>query len=401
MKYIPYGRQWIDEEDIQAVVEVLRSDSITQGPKIQEFEKALADHCGAKYAVAVNSGTSALHIACLAAGIGRGDEAVTSPITFVASANCVLYCGGKPVLADIDQETINIDPIQIKKKATSRTKAIIPVHFAGLPCDMEMIYKIAKERDLTIIEDACHALGSEWQDSDGIWHKVGSCSHSDMAVFSFHPVKHITTGEGGAILTNNEKFYEKLLLFRNHGITKDPENFTNKDLAFPNNPESLIHSPNPWYYEMQELGFNYRITDIQCALGISQLDRIDSFIKRRREIAGIYNRAFKNIRHIKIPYEPRGKKSAYHLYVIGIAFDKLGKSRPKVMAELKRNGIGTQVHYMPVHIQPYYRKKIGCKTGDYPEAEGYYSEALSLPIYPKMTEQDVEDVTDSIIAVLG
>lgn len=393
---IPYGRQWIGEEDIQAVVEVLRSDAITQGPKIQEFEKALAGYCGAKYAVAVNSGTSALHIACLAAGIGRGDEVVTSPITFIASANCVLYCGGRAVFADIDSETYNINPTEIKKKITSKTKALIPVHFTGLPCEMEAIKKLAEEHNLLIIEDACHALGAEWQDSDGKWHKVGSCSHSDMAVFSFHPVKHITTGEGGAVLTNNEKFYEKLLLFRNHGITKDPAKFTNKDLAFPNNPESLIHSPNPWYYEMQELGFNYRITDIQCALGISQLDRIDSFIERRREIAGIYNKALKNILHIKIPHEPKGRKSAYHLYVIRIAFDKLGKSRPKVMAELKRYGIGTQVHYIPVHIQPYYRKKIGCKTGDYPEAERYYSEALSLPIYPKMTDGDAEKVINTV-----
>src|SRR3989338_10997620 len=294
---LPYGRQWIDEDDIKAVVEVLRSDWLTKGPKVEEFEKAMAEYCGAKYAVAVSSGTAALHLACLVAGIKQGDEAITSPITFVASANCVLYCGGKPVFADIDKDTYNIDPAEIKKKITKKTRAIIPVHFAGLPCDMGAIKKIAEEYDLIIIEDACHALGAEYGiQNPGLrtkeeWIKVGSCSHSDMAVFSFHPVKHITTGEGGAVLTNNEKFYEKLLLFRNHVITKDPEKFTNKDLAFPLSSEPLIHNPNPWYYEMQELGFNHRITDMQCALGISQLRKLDSFISRRRKIVSIYNQA--------------------------------------------------------------------------------------------------------------
>lgn len=397
---LPYGRQWIDEDDIKAVVEVLRSDWLTQGPKVEEFEKAVAQYCGAKYAVAVSSGTAALHLACLVSGIKEGDEVITTPITFVASANCIVYCGGKPVFADIDKDTYNIDPAEIKKKITSKTKAIIPVHFSGLPCDMEAIKKIAEDHDLVIIEDACHALGAEWQDINGKWHKVGSCSHSDMTVFSFHPVKHITTGEGGAVLTNNEKFYEKLLFFRNHGITKDTEKFTNKDLAFSLNPESLIHNPNPWYYEMYGLGFNYRLTDIQCALGRSQLKKLDSFITRRREIAAIYSKAFEDVEYIKIPIEPKGRRSAYHLYVLQIDFEKLGKSRADVMNELRGKGIGTQVHYIPLHLQPYYKRSFGCKKGDYPAAEGYYDKTLSLPVYPRMTDKEIEKVADSVADVL-
>jgi UDP-4-amino-4,6-dideoxy-N-acetyl-beta-L-altrosamine transaminase len=393
---IPYGRQWIDEDDIKAVAEVLRSDWLTQGPKIKEFEEALAKYCGAKYAVAVNSGTSALHIACIAAGIGEGDEVITSPITFVASANCILYCGGRPVFADIERETYNIDPAEIKKKITAKTKALIPVHFAGLPCEMEAIKEIADEYNLMIIEDACHALGAEWQDSDGKWHKVGSCSHSDMAVFSFHPVKHITTGEGGAVLTNNRDYYERMLLLRNHGITKNPEKFTNKDLAFSLNTESLISNPNPWYYEMQELGFNYRITDIQCALGLSQLKKIDSFISRRHEIVNIYNEAFKGISGIKTLVGNRKLKSSWHLYALQIDFEKLGKSRFLVMSELKDKGVGTQVHYIPVHLQPYYRNSFGYKRGDYPVAEEYYNKALSLPLYPATKDKDIAKVINSV-----
>lgn len=393
---MPYGRQWIDEDDIKAVVEVLKSDWLTQGPIIGQFEQALANYCGAKYAVAVSSGTAALHLACLASGIKEGDEVITTPITFVASANCVVYCGGKPVFADIDSEIYNINPTEIKKKITSKTKAILPVHFTGLPCDIEAIKKLAGGHDLLIIEDACHALGAEWQDSDGKWHKVGSCSHSDMAVFSFHPVKHITTGEGGAVLTNNHDYYEKLLLLRNHGITKDPERFTNKDLAFPNNPESLIHSPNPWYYEMQELGFNYRITDIQCALGLSQLKKIDSFISRRREIVNFYSEAFKGISGIRTPVGNQRLRSSWHLYAMQIDFKKLGKSRFSVMSELKDKGVGTQVHYIPVHLQPYYRKNLGLTQGDYPFAEGYYNKALSLPLYPAMKDKDVAKVINSV-----
>lgn len=395
MKYIPYGKQCIDEDDIQSVIAVLRSDWLTQGPMIEAFERTLAEYCGAKYAVAVNSGTSALHIACLAAGIESGDEVITSPITFVASANCVVYCGGIPVFADINKDTYNIDPFEIRKKITSKTKAAIPVHFAGLPYDMEAIRRIADEHDLIIIEDACHALGAEYRQGDK-WFRVGSCSHSDMTVFSFHPVKHITTGEGGAVLTNNEKFYEKLLLFRNHGITKDPEKFINKDLAFQLNSESLTLNPNPWYYEIQELGFNYRITDIQCALGLSQLKKLNAFIIRRREIAKMYNESFKDVRFIKTPIEPETKKSVYHLYVLQIDFEKLDKSRNVIMKRLLDQGISTQVHYIPVHLQPYYRSRFGFRPGDYPVAETYYSRTLTLPLYPGMTDKDITKVINSV-----
>ena len=403
---IPYGKQHINEDDIRAVTEVLRSDWLTQGPKVEEFEKAMAEYCGAKYAVAVSSGTAALHLACLVAGIKQGDEAITSPITFVASANCVLYCGGKPVFADIDKDTYNIDPAEIKKKITKKTRAIIPVHFAGLPCDMEAIKKIAEEYDLIIIEDACHALGAEYRiQNSGLktkeeWIKVGSCSHSDMTVFSFHPVKHITTGEGGAVLTNNEKFYEKLLLFRNHGITKDPEKFTNKDLAFPLSSEPLIHNPNPWYYEMQELGFNHRITDLQCALGLSQLKKLDAFVARRRRIADIYNAAFKGNDLIMPQAVSGGRVSSYHLYAVQIDFKRLGKSRATVMAELREKGIGAQVHYIPVHLQPFYMERFGCKKGDFPVAEAYYEKALSLPMYPKMTDEDAMRVVEAVTGMV-
>lgn len=404
---IPYGKQHINEDDIRAVTEVLRSDWLTQGPKVEEFEKAMAQYCGAKYAVVVSSGTAALHLACLVAGIKQGNEAITSPITFIASANCILYCGGKPVFADIDKDTYNIDPAEIKKKITKKTRAIIPVHFAGLPCDMEAIKKIAEEYDLIIIEDACHALGAEYRiQNSGLktkeeWIKVGSCSHSDMTVFSFHPVKHITTGEGGAVLTNNGKFYEKLLLFRNHGITKDTEKFTNKDLAFSLNPESLIHNPNPWYYEMQELGFNHRITDMQCALGLSQLKKLDAFVARRRRIADIYNTAFKG-NDIIMPQAPAsGRVSSYHLYAVQIDFRRLAKGRARVMSELRENGIGTQVHYIPVHLQPFYRERFGYRKGDFPVAEAYYEKAFSLPMYPKMTDDDVAKVISNVKSILG
>jgi len=386
---IPYGRQWIEDDEIEAVAEVLRSDWITQGSKIEEFERRIAEYCGVEFAVAVSSGTAALHIACLAAGIGKDDEVITSPITFVASSNCVLYCGGRPVFADIEEDTANIDPDDIKKRITPRTKAIIPVHFAGHTCDLELISEIAKENDLLVIEDACHALGAKYRLNpkseirNPKWVKVGSCRHSDMAVFSFHPVKHITTGEGGAVLTNDEKIYERLKLFSNHGITKDSFEFriSNSELA------------GPWYYEMQELGYNYRITDFQCALGIKQLEKLDKFVEKRIEIVDKYNEAFKNMEEITIPCERENVKSSYHLYVIQL---KESLNRKEIFETLREEEIGAQVHYIPVHLQPYYQKNLGYKKGDYPKAEKFYERAISLPLFPKMDNEAIERVIDVV-----
>lgn len=380
---LPYSCQWLDEEDIREVIDVLRSDWLTQGARIDAFEKALCEYTGAKYAVVVSSGTAALHCACMAAGIIDDSEVITSPITFLASSNSVIYCNGKPIFADINRDTINIDPEEIKKKITDRTKALMPVHFAGLPCDMEKISSIAKDFGLIVIEDASHAIGSVYMSS-----KIGSCSFSDFTVFSFHPVKTITTGEGGAILTNNPDFYQDLLLFRNHGITRNKNKFYNPD------------EEAPWYYEMQKIGYNYRLSDIHAALGISQLKKIDSFIKRRREIVYKYKEAFKNNNIISFPSEPEGIVSAYHLFVIHIDFIKLGKTRNSIVKELLEKDIKTQVHYIPVHLQPFYRVNYGYKDGDFPVAENYYRNALSIPLYPKMTDKESDYVIECLLKVI-
>ncbi len=410
--FISYGRQWLEEDDIEAVVNVLRSDWLTQGPKIEEFERKIAEYCGAKFAVAVSNGTAALHIACLTAGIGKGDEVITSPITFVASANCILYCGGKPVFADIQEDTINIDPEKIKEKIRNprpftgesqkseirNLKAIIPVHFAGHPCDLEEISHIASKNNLIVIEDACHALGAEyrldpksasfhWRKPEirnPKWIKIGSCQYSDMTVFSFHPVKHITTCEGGAVLTNNRELYEKLLVFRNHGITKEKTKLINKN-------------DGDWYYEMQELGFNYRITDFQCALGISQLKKLDKFIERRREITDIYNQELAKVDEIILPQERPYVKSSWHIYFIRL---KNPAKRKQVFEKLQKSGIGVQVHYIPIHLQPYYQERFGYKEGSYPKAEKYYEEAITLPLYPKMTDDEVNHVIQNFVEIL-
>lgn len=373
--YIPYGRQSIDEKDIEAVVQVLRSDYLTTGPKISEFEKKVADYVGAKYAVAVNSGTAALHIACLAAGIGRGDEVITTPITFAASSNCILYCGGTPVFADIDENTYNLDPQEVEKKITDRTKAIIPVHFTGQPCDMDALAEIADRHNLLIIEDAAHALGASYKNK-----RIGSIS--DMTCFSFHPVKPITTGEGGMVTTNNEELYKRLVLFRSHGITRD---------------ESLLTAnPGGWYYEQLELGYNYRITDISCALGISQMDKLEGFIEKRKVIAKRYNEAFKVKDGIKTPWQLPGSESGWHLYMIQL----MDKDRKEVFDELRSDGIGVNVHYIPVYKHPYYRKNgyehICCKN-----AERFYERAISLPIFPALTGEQQQYVIDKVLRETG
>ncbi len=384
--FIPYGRQSIDEDDIKAAVDVLRSDWITQGPKIKEFEEALCKYTTAKYAVCVANGTAALHIACLAADIKREEEVITSPITFVASANCVLFCEGKPVFADIQPDTANINPAEIKEKINERTKAIIPVHFAGNPCDLQEISRIAKKNKLLVIEDAAHALGAKYKGS-----RIGSCKYSDMTIFSFHPIKSITTGEGGAILTNRKDLYEKLLLLRNHGITKDSSKFQCADVY-----SSVKY---PWYSEMQELGFNYRITDIQATLGLSQLKKVNDFIGRRRQIASEYDNVFTKIKSVTPLIESSFGKSAYHLYVLQLEFEKLGIDRFLFMEELKRHGVGSQVHYMPVYFQPYYQK-IGYRRGICPIAEDYYKKTLSIPLYPLMTNSQVSQVIKTVVEIL-
>jgi len=362
---LPYGHQWIDESDIEAVVEALKADRITSGAKVQEFEDKVASYCGAEYAVAVSSGTAALHAACHVAGISRGDEAITTPITFAATIASIIHCGGTPVLADIQEDTINIDPIDIEAKITEKTKAIIPVDFAGHPVELDEIRKIAKKYNLIVIEDACHALGAEY-----IGDKIGSLS--DMTVFSFHPVKAICTCEGGMILTNSEEYYEKLCRFRNHNI---------------------IRGAMPSRYEIQEAGFNYRITDIQSALGMSQLKNLVSFIERRREIASIYNDSFYNVEEIITPTELDYVKSAYHLYVIQLKT----MDRDKVLEALWAENIGVQVHYIPNHLQPFVS---GYKEGDFPKAEAYYKRAISLPIFPKMSYVDIQDVIDAVKKVV-
>jgi len=397
---IPYGRQFIDEDDIQAVTEVLRSDWLTQGPNTAEFESALCDIVGAKYAVAVNSGTSALHIACLVAGVKEGDEVITSPITFVASANCAVYCGGKPVFADIDPKTYNILPGEIEKRITANTKAIIPVHFAGQSCDMDTIQQIVNDAEIKyghkiyIIEDACHALGSVYKNE-----KTGSCAFSDITVMSFHPVKHITTGEGGVVLTNNDELNKKLRMLRSHGITSEPEEFLSKDLAFsPNNSQLTTPNspPNPWYYEQQVIGYNYRITNIQCALGLSQLKRLKMFCKRRREIVDKYNAAFLDSKFLQIPFEDQNCDSNFHLYVLLFDFEGIGIDRARFMLLLRKKGFYTQVHYIPVHLQHYFSRNFKTGWGDCPNAEAYYEKCLSIPLYPAMDEEDIEKVIREI-----
>lgn len=376
LKIIPYGKQCIEEDDIQAVVNVLKSDWLTTGPKVAEFEKALAERVGAKHVVVFSSGTAALHAAYYAAGVQEGDEVITSPITFAATANAALYLGAKPVFVDVDRDTININPGLIETAITERTKVIAPVDFAGHPADLSPIMKTAEEYNLVVVEDAAHSLGALYRGK-----KVGSIAH--MTIFSFHPVKHITTGEGGAVATNNPDYYEKLLKFRSHGIVKERD--------------KLYEYHGLWSQEMQQMGFNYRLTDIQCALGISQLRKLDRFLKRRQDLVDLYNRLLREQDAVRLPGVKGDVLPAWHLYYIRL----LGKPalRENVFEELRSRGIGVQVHYLPVYWHPYYQK-LGYQKGLCPEAEAYYQSCMSLPLFPSLSDTEVEKVVGELIMAL-
>ena len=377
-KILPYGRQWIDEEDIKAVVEVLRSDWLTTGPMVEAFEKAVAHFVGAKYGVAVSNGTAALHTAVYAAGIGPGDEVIVPPMTFAATANAVVFQGGTPVFADVGTDTLLINQAEVESKITPRTKAIVTVDYAGQPCDYDALRAIADRHGIVLIADACHAIGTEYKGR-----KVGTLA--DLTVFSFHPVKHITTGEGGMVVTDNPEFAERMRRFRNHGITTDYRQRAKE---------------GTWYYEMVDLGYNYRITDFQCALGLSQLRKLPGWIARRREIARDYDNAFTNMPAIK-PLEVSPDVShAYHLYIIRLDLDKLRADRRIIFSALREEGIGVNVHYIPVHLHPFYRQRFSTGPGLCPVAEAVYERIISLPIFPRMNDADVEDVITAVHKVV-
>jgi len=381
---IPYGRQSISDDDIKAVVDVLKSDYLTQGPVVPEFEKSICKYTGASYAVAVNSGTSALHIACLSLGLGKGDWLWTSSISFVASANCGIYCGARVDFIDIDPITWNISIDKLKHKLiyakthNKLPKIIVVVHLSGLPCDLAEIYKLSKEYGFYVIEDACHAIGSRYNNNN-----IGSCKYSDITVFSFHPVKVMTTGEGGMATTNIINLANKMRILRTHGITRDPDLMT--------------HDPDgEWYYQQIDLGFNYRMTDIAAALGISQLLRLDSNIKKRHEIVRFYNKALSSLL-LMLPYSDVSRYSSCHLYIVRIKNKK--KLYSEIFELLTNFGIGVNKHYIPIHTQPFY-KNFGFKSGDFPESESYYREAISLPIFPDLTKKEQESVISAVSKAL-
>jgi UDP-4-amino-4,6-dideoxy-N-acetyl-beta-L-altrosamine transaminase len=393
---IPYGRQNITQEDIDVVIEALQSDFLTQGPTISEFESRFANYVDAKYAIAVTNGTAALHLSALALSVKPGDKVITSSLTFAASANCIKYCGGDVHFIDIDPNTYLIDLDKVENLLKSVPKGtytgIIPVDFAGRPVNLERCKKLAGEYGLWIIEDACHAPGASFVDSNGTAQKSGNGSFADLAIFSFHPVKHIATGEGGMITTNDEKLYKKLLTLRTHGITREPLNFKNSILEAGGNINDTIYPG--WYMEMQDLGYNYRITDFQCALGISQLQRADDGLKNRIAIAKKYDLAFQNNHNVKsTALEIDTKfidKHAYHLYIL-LVEDRLG-----LYNHLKANGIFAQIHYYPVHLMPYYRN-LGWKENDLPFVETYYQKCISLPMYPTLTNDEQEYVINTVL----
>ena len=375
---IPYGRQHIDSKDIEAVIHVLNSPALTQGDTINKFENALARYCGTNYAVAVSSGTAALHVANLAMGVREGDIVITSPLSFVASSNSIIYCGGKPHFIDIDPTTNNISLSQLEAVLKKRkVKGIMPVHFAGYPCDLKTIHELAKKNGCFVIEDACHALGAKYSGE-----KIGSCAYSDMAVFSFHPVKSITTGEGGAILTNSEFLYNKLCKLRNHSM------------IYP-------HQESTWYYDIKELGFNYRITDIQCALGIMQLKKIEYLLAKRREYKNIYFELLKKFDEILLPLnDDENYMSSWHLFCIKLKLEKIANIKESIVNYLRSNGIGVQVHYKPIHLHSYYQSKFKYHIGSFPNAENVYHEILSLPLHPSLTKKMIHSVVNTLQSAL-
>jgi perosamine synthetase len=376
---LPYGRQSIEEDDIHAVVETLRSDWLTTGPKIPEFEEAFAAWVGARYAVSFSSGTAALHGAAFAAGIETGDEAITTPLTFAATANCLLYQNGTPVFADISPDTLNRDPERVAAKISQRTKVLLPVDYAGHPADLEAMLEISERHGLVVIDDACHALGAEYQGR-----RVGSIAH--MTVFSFHPVKHLTTGEGGMVTTDNAAYADALRKFRNHGISSGARD---------------RQQAGQWHYEMVLLGYNYRLTDIACALGLSQLKKLEENLTRRREIAARYTAAFREMPGICAPVVREEALPAWHLYPIRLDLARLAAGRAEIFRALRAENIGVNVHYVPVHLHPYYRERFGYRGGEFPIAESAYESLISLPMFHGMSDQDVEDVIQAVDLVIG
>ena len=384
---IYYGKQSVSEADIAAVEAVLRSDFLTQGPAIEQFEKSVAEYCGAKYAVAVCNATAALHIACCAAGLGAGDVLWTSPITFVASANCGRYCGADVDFVDIDARTYNmsVDALEEKlrrAKAENRLpKIVVPVHLAGQACDMKRIRALSEEYGFTVLEDASHAVGADYLDT-----KVGSCAFSDMTVFSFHPVKIVTTGEGGMILTNDKALYERLVLYRSHGITREPAKMTHA-------------ADGAWYYQQIDLGYNYRMTDLQAALGCSQMQRLDAFVTRRRELAVRYDELLRDL-PLVTPHVMEGTAPSWHIYVVRLDFERIGKTKEQIFAAMKERGVVLNLHYIPVHLQPYY-ENLGFERGDFPHSEAYYEEALTLPLYYDLTNEQQDEIVAALREALA
>jgi perosamine synthetase len=385
MTFIPYGRQSLGAEEEQAVLEVLRGDWLTCGPRVEAFEARLAEICKTEYAVAVNSGTAALHLALKAAGIGPGDRVLTSPMTFLASANAAEFLGAQADFADIDPETICLSLENVEAAWSDEVKAVVVVDYAGYPAASCALADFVHEKGAVLIEDACHAIGGAGPDGP-----IGGLPWVDMTTFSFHPVKTITTGEGGAVLTRKKEWADQCRLFRTHGMTKDKERYQGLGEGGP-------EAGGPWYYEMQELGWNYRITDLQCAMGFCQLERLSAFGDRRRTIVKRYNEAFQDLDGLTLPASaPAGWDVVWHLYAVQIDFARLGKTRADLMAELHEREVGTQVHYIPLHLQPYYRNKYGYKPGRCPVAEAYYEACLSLPLYPKMSDEDVDQVINAV-----